>query len=46
MEPMLHVRQQLMSNPPIEIDAAEKYPHDKNREIREKKANTIFNEVR
>ena len=25
-----------MRNPPIEIDAAEKYPHDKNREIREK----------
>ena len=25
-----------MRNPPIEIDAAEKYPHDKNRETREK----------
>ena len=36
-----------MRNPLIEIDEAEKYPHDKNREIREKKqANKIFNEVR
>jgi len=25
-----------MRNSPTEIDAAEKYPHDKNREIREK----------
>jgi len=34
-----------MRNPPIEIDAAEKYPEKKNRETREK-ANTIFNKVR
>ena len=34
-----------MRNPPIEIDAAEKCPHDKNREIREK-TSIIFNEIR
>ena len=35
-----------MRNPPIEIDAAEKYPHDNNRETRGKKqTNIIFNEV-
>ena len=31
------VRQQPIRNPPIEIDAAEKYSHDKNIEIRERK---------
>ena len=36
-----------MRNSPIEINAAEKYPHDKNREIREKsKPIQYFNEVR
>jgi len=33
---ILRARQQSMRNLPIEIDAAEKYPHDKNRETREK----------
>jgi len=37
--------QQPIRNLPTEIDAAEKYPENKNKEIREK-ANTIFNEVR
>jgi len=42
---MLRARQQSMRNPPIELDEAEKYPKNKNKETREK-ANTIFNEVR
>ena len=32
-------------NPSIEIDAAEKYPENKNKETREK-SSTIFNKVR
>ena len=34
-----------MMNPSIEIDAIEKYPENKNKEVKEK-ANTIFNEFR
>ena len=41
---VLRARQQPIKNPPIEIDAAEKYSENKNKETREK-ANTIFNEV-
>jgi len=33
---LLRSTQQPMRNPPIEIVAAEKYPHDKNKETREK----------
>ena len=33
-----------MNNSPIEIDAADKYPKNKNKETGEK-ANTIFNDV-
>ena len=43
---LLRARQQPMRNPPIEIDAAEKYPHDKTEKQERKQANTIFNEVR
>jgi len=43
---MLSAGQQPMRNPQIDVDAPEKYPHDKNREIIEKASNTIFNEVR
>jgi len=41
----LRARQQPIRSPLIEINAAEKYPENKNKETREK-ANTIFNEVR
>ena len=37
---------QLEESQTTERDAAEKYPHDKNRETTREKANTIFNEVR
>ena len=42
---LLHARRQPMRNPPIKIDAVEKFSENKNKETREK-ANTIFNEVR